>query len=177
MLTPVPDDEAFPASVRGADALFVLGIATGSLEDGAAALAPIARLGDGAVVDLGGPTSYADFQQFFDADYPAHTMRYYWKSSFADELTDERIDALVEAFARRPSHHSTIDIWPLGGAIARVSARRERIRRPRRRVADQPGVQLGGSGRGRGEHRLGSRDRRGGRRERLPELPGPARGG
>ena len=49
-------------------------------------------------------------------------MRYYWKSSFADELTDGRIDALVDAFARRPSHHSTIDIWPLGGAIARVSA-------------------------------------------------------
>jgi FAD/FMN-containing dehydrogenase len=122
VITPVPDDEAFPAEVRGADALFVLGIATGSLQEGAAALAPIARLGDGAVVDLGGPTAYTDFQQFFDADYPAHTMRYYWKSSFADVLTDERIDALIGAFARRPSHHSTIDIWPLGGAIARVSA-------------------------------------------------------
>jgi FAD/FMN-containing dehydrogenase len=122
VLTPVPDDDAFPASVRGADALFVLGIATGSLEDGAAALAPIARLGDGAVVDLGGPTSYADFQQFFDADYPAHTMRYYWKSSFAEDMPDALIADLVDAFGRRPSHHSTIDIWANGGAIERVSS-------------------------------------------------------
>lgn len=122
VLSPVPDDEAFPDAVRGRDALFVLGIAVGPLEAGAADLAPIARLGDGAVVDIGGPTQYTDFQTFFDADYPAHTMRYYWKSSFADELTDARIDALVEAFGRRPSHHSTIDIWPLGGAIAREPA-------------------------------------------------------
>ena len=122
VLTPVPDDDAFPESVRGHDALFILGIAVGPLDAGAAMLAPVARLGDGAVVDIGGTTSYADFQQFFDADYPAHTMRYYWKSSFADELSDGRIAALIEAFARRPSHHSTIDIWPLGGAIGRVSA-------------------------------------------------------
>ena len=49
-------------------------------------------------------------------------MRYYWKSSFADELSDDRIDRLVEAFGRRPSHHSTIDIWTNLGAIARVSS-------------------------------------------------------
>ena len=105
---------------------------------------PIAALGDGAVVDIGGPTPYVEFQQFFDADYPAHTMRYYWKSSFADELTDARIDALVEAFGRRPSHHSTIDIWANLAARSRASPRDDSaFGAARRGVADQPGVELG----------------------------------
>ena len=61
----------------------------------------------------GGPTRYADFQQFFDADYPAHTMRYYWKSSFADELSDARIDALStrSPAARRTTRRSTSGRW------------------------------------------------------------------
>ena len=54
-------------------------------------------------------------------------MRYYWKSSFADELSDALIDALVEAFARRPSHHSTIDIWPTA-ARSHACRRSQRVR-------------------------------------------------
>ena len=122
VLSPVPDDEAFPDPVRGADALFILAMAATSLDDGVAMLRPIGALGGGAAVDIGGPAPYAEFQQFFDADYPAHTMRYYWKSSFADDMPDALIDDLVERFRRRPSHHSTIDIWANGGAIARVSS-------------------------------------------------------
>ena len=66
--------------------------------------------------------AYVDLQQFFDADYPSGTMRYYWKSSFANELSDRLIDHLVDGFRRRPSHHSTIDFWPNIGAISRVSS-------------------------------------------------------
>ena len=56
------------------------------LDEGAELLRPIAALGGGATIDIGGQAQYAEFQQFFDAEYPAHTMRYYWKSSFADDL-------------------------------------------------------------------------------------------
>ena len=122
VLSPVPDDEAFPVSIRGGDALFILAMAAAPLDEGAELVRPIAALGSGAAVDIGGPTPYAEFQQFFDADYPAHTMRYYWKSSFADDLADGHIDRLVGAFRRRPSHHSTIDIWANLGAISRVSS-------------------------------------------------------
>ncbi len=120
VLSPVPDDPMFPSEARGGDALFVLSLAVGPVEAGLQLLAPLARLGPGALADIGGPTPYVEWQQFFDADYPAGTMRYYWKSSYADELSDATIDRLVELFARRPSHHSTIDIWPNLGAIARV---------------------------------------------------------
>ena len=122
VLSPVPDDESFPASIRGRDGLFILALAATTLDEGAEMLRPIAALGGGAAIDIGGPASYAEFQQFFDAEYPAHTMRYYWKSSFAEDMPDALIDQLVEAFVRRPSHHSTIDIWANGGAIARVSS-------------------------------------------------------
>jgi Berberine and berberine like len=122
VLSPVPDDESLPVSVRGGDGLFILALAAASIEDGAAMLRPIPALGGGAAIDIGGEASYAEFQQFFDAEYPAHTMRYCWKSSFADALSDDLIDNLVDAFRRRPSHHSTIDIWANLGAIARVSS-------------------------------------------------------
>jgi FAD/FMN-containing dehydrogenase len=122
VLTPVPDDAAFPDAVRGRDALFVLAVAAVPVEEGAALLRPLASLGKGPVVDVGGTMPYVEFQRIFDADYPAHTMRYYWKSSFTDSLPDELIDGLVETFGRRRSHHSTIDIWLGGGAISRVTA-------------------------------------------------------
>ena len=122
VLSPVPDDETFPESIRGGDGLFILALAATSLDDGAEMLRPIAALGGGAAIDIGGPTPYGEFQQFFDAEYPAHTMRYYWKSSFAEDMPDALINDLVDAFSRRPSHHSTIDIWANGGAIARVSS-------------------------------------------------------
>ena len=143
VLSPVPDDEAFPATIRGGDALFILAMAAAPLDEGAELVRPIAALGSGAAVDIGGPTPYVEFQQFFDADYPAHAMRYYWKSSFADDLTDGHIDRLVGAFRRRPSHHSTIDIWANLGAISRVSQRRQRVRPAYVGLADQPGVELG----------------------------------
>ncbi len=122
VLTPVPDDPMFPDSIRGKDALFVAAVAAAPVEEGTALLRPLASLGSGPIVDIGGTWRYVDLQTFFDADYPAHTMRYYWKSSFADRLPDALIDGLVDAFERRPSHHSTIDIWTGGGAIARVTA-------------------------------------------------------
>jgi FAD/FMN-containing dehydrogenase len=121
VLSPVPDDEAFPPAIRGADGLFILALAAAPPDEGAAMLRSIAQLGSGPVVDIGGLAQYVVFQTFFDADYPSGTMRYYWKSSFADALPDALIDDLVAAFRARPSHHSTIDIWANLGAIARVS--------------------------------------------------------
>ncbi len=119
-LAPVPDDAAFPESMRGGEGLVIMGVAACDLDAGAKMLRPIATLGHGAVADVGGPMPFVDVQRFFDADYPAG-MRYYWKSSFSVDPSDILIDRLVERFQARPSHHSTIDFWPNLGAIARVS--------------------------------------------------------
>jgi hypothetical protein len=59
-------------------------------------------------------------QQFFDADYP-DGGRYYWKSQYLRDLSDEAIDRLIELNHDCPSHHSTIDIWQMGGALSRIA--------------------------------------------------------
>jgi hypothetical protein len=120
VLGPVPDDEAFPASIRGADGLLVLAMAAAPVEEGARFLDPIRSLAGGPAADTGGPIAFVEWQTIFDADYPAGEMRYYWKSAWTDTLDDALIDGLVTLAGRRPSHHSTIDIWHNGGAIARV---------------------------------------------------------
>ena len=43
------------------------------------------------IADLSGAMPFVDVQKLFDADYPAHVMRYYWKSAFLGELPDEAI--------------------------------------------------------------------------------------
>jgi hypothetical protein len=66
---------------------------------------------------------------FFDEDYPAGELRYYWKSLYLDDLVDEAIDRIVEHTQRRPSPLSTVDVWHMDGAISRVGAEESAILR------------------------------------------------
>ena len=74
------------------------------------------------LVDLSSVMPYLEFQQFFDEDYPAGEMHYYWKSRYLSSLSDEVIDRLIDINENSPSPHSTLDIWQLGGAMSRVDA-------------------------------------------------------
>jgi FAD/FMN-containing dehydrogenase len=73
------------------------------------------------IADLTATTTYLEVQRFFDEDYPAHELRYYWKSRYLAELGDDAIDRLVALNERAPSPHSTLDVWQLGGALSRVA--------------------------------------------------------
>jgi FAD/FMN-containing dehydrogenase len=64
---------------------------------------------------------YLEVQQFFDADYPAGEMHYYWKSAYLGGLSDAAIDELMARNLATPSHHSTIDLWQMGGALSRIA--------------------------------------------------------
>jgi hypothetical protein len=64
--------------------------------------------------------SYLELQTFFDADYPAGELRYYWKSLNLPSLSDEAIEIIVEHARRQPSVLSTSDIWHIGGAVRNV---------------------------------------------------------
>lgn len=72
------------------------------------------------LVDLSGRMPYAEVQRAFDEDYPAHELRYYWKSANLKSLDDSLIDIVVEHAKRQPSPFSTVDIWHVGGAVSRV---------------------------------------------------------
>jgi hypothetical protein len=114
-IPPVPD---VPERLHGAPVLTVAGVYIGPPGDAGTVLAPLRQLGT-PLADLSSTASYVESQRSLDALFP-EGGRYYWKSHFVDQLTDELIDTLLEHDAHRPSPESLIMIRTLGGAIARV---------------------------------------------------------
>ena len=121
ILWSVPGSEDFPAHRQGEPMLVFLAVYTGPPEDGERALQPLRDFAE-PIADFSGVWSYLDVQQFFDEDYPSGELHYYWKSRYLNNLDDDAIVRLIALHAENPSHHSTIDIWQLGGAMSRVGA-------------------------------------------------------
>jgi FAD/FMN-containing dehydrogenase len=111
----VPELEAFPEASWGDPALVFLGCYDGEIDDAEAEFAPL-READDPIADLSGPAGYTELQRMLDEDYP-DGRRYYWKSVYLDELSDDAIDLVDRFGAESPSKLSTIDLWHLGGAI------------------------------------------------------------
>ncbi|PGF17641.1 FAD-linked oxidase [Natrinema sp. CBA1119] len=114
----VPDLEEFPEESWGEPTVALLGSYRGDPADADEIFGPL-RESATPVADLSGPMSYVDLQSMLDEDYP-DGLRYYWKSIFLEELTDEVFDLVVRYTDSAPSALSTIDCWHLGGAVADV---------------------------------------------------------
>ncbi|MFC7046518.1 FAD-binding oxidoreductase [Halobacteriaceae archaeon GCM10025711] len=114
----IPDEDLFPADAVHEPKIAIMGCYAGPADEGERALAPLREFAE-PIADVGGTMPYADFQRLLDEDYP-DGMRYYWKSLYVDGLPDAAIDRLGEWVAAAPSPLSTVDVWQLGGAIARV---------------------------------------------------------
>ena len=93
---------------------------SGSLEVGAAAVAPIKRFGS-PVMDVVGPMPYTAVNMLFDAGFPKGALNY-WKSSFLARLGDAAIDTMIERFAAAPSPMSGLLLEHFHGAATRVGA-------------------------------------------------------
>jgi len=91
----------------------------GPVAGGESLLAPLRAFGAPIVDDIA-PRRYVDIQRIVEPAFPPGRLNY-WKASFVDELSDDLIDILIEAFARVPSPYSNIAIEPMGGAVARVA--------------------------------------------------------
>lgn len=115
-----PDLPAVPSKHRGSHALFLLACYLGRPEKAEALLEPL-RTCKPVLADLTSRKTWIDVQKFFDEDYPIG-RRYYWKSTLIKELTEPVLEALVRHAASRPSLLTSIDIWPMGGAFARVAS-------------------------------------------------------
>ena len=81
-----PEIEEIPAEHHGAPIVVYLAMYAGAAGEGEAALQSLRDYGS-PIADLSGATPYLEVQRFFDADYPAHEMRYYWKSRYLNELS------------------------------------------------------------------------------------------
>jgi hypothetical protein len=107
-----------PRSVPERDAFVFYGCYSGPKERADQATKPLRNLA-GRLADLSAPMAYMQVQKFQDGDYP-DGGRYYWRSLFLDDLNPQIISAVQEHAAARPSSKSTLDVWTLGGAVARV---------------------------------------------------------
>jgi FAD/FMN-containing dehydrogenase len=115
----VPPDPEIPSDMHGSKVVMVAGVYAGSPTDAGPVLAPLKQLGT-PLADLSATVPYIESQSALDDLFP-DGGRYYWKSHFMDDLTDEVIATLVERDRDRANPESAIYIRALGGAIGRVS--------------------------------------------------------
>jgi hypothetical protein len=94
------------------------GVYSGPVEEGMKVVQPFREIAT-PVLDLSGPMPYTAVQSAFDPFFPKGLLCY-WKSTYVNELSDGLVDALCELAEARPSPRTTMDIWPMAGAAARV---------------------------------------------------------
>ncbi len=115
-----PDGEPYPEEVRGKDFIAVAGPYAGPVSEGERVMQPLRELAT-PMLDMSEPTPYVALQRMFDEDYP-NGGRYYWKSTYLKPLDAGAMEALIEIGSNRPTPITSLDVWPLGGAFARVGA-------------------------------------------------------
>ncbi len=114
-----PGAEAFPEEIHGKPFVMMLAVHPGDPDEGRRIYEPL-RTFARPLLDMSGVMPFVKAQKLLDEDYPAHKMRYYWKSAYMSALTDEAIDRAIEMARQQPSPYSTIDLWRIGGAVTRV---------------------------------------------------------
>lgn len=71
------------------------------------------------LIDLVGPLPFPALQSMFDGLYPPG-LQWYWKADFVRELSDAAIAEHLRFAQTLPSMHSTMHLYPINGAAARV---------------------------------------------------------
>ncbi|MBX3085685.1 MAG: FAD-binding oxidoreductase [Anaerolineae bacterium] len=117
----VPPDPAFPTELHEHPYILFGGLYSGAADEGKRVMQPLIDF-DTPLLDFSGIRPYVEAQKAWDVDYP-RGKRYYWKSLNLKALDDASIDCIVHHSHAQPSAHSTIDLWHIGGAVTRVSAK------------------------------------------------------
>lgn len=83
-------------------------------------MAPVKEFGNPLLV---GPHAmpFNVLQQAFDGLYPAG-LQWYWRADFVTELSDDAIEVHNYFGGQLPTGHSTMHLYPIDGAVGRVSA-------------------------------------------------------
>lgn len=114
----VPSGPPFPEDLWGAKACGIVWCYTGPHDKADEVLAAIREFGSPVLVGLQ-PMPFSVLQSAFDALYPAG-LQWHWKSDFFEEITDDAITLHRQFGERIPTPHSTMHMYPISGAAARV---------------------------------------------------------
>ncbi|HVM06531.1 MAG TPA: FAD-binding oxidoreductase [Acidimicrobiales bacterium] len=109
---------AVPPDLVGKLVIAVAACHAGPVEDGERVMRPLKAFGS-PVLDLCRPKPFLAHQQMFDPSF-RHGWWYYVRSCDVAALTDEVIDVVVDHGLRITSPISSIALWQMGGAVARV---------------------------------------------------------
>ena len=93
---------------------------SGRPEQGEQALKPFRDVAE-VKAEMVGPMPYPALNSAFDGLYPKG-IRQYWKADFVRDLPGEAIAAHLEHGPRTPTASSTMHMYPINGAAARVGA-------------------------------------------------------
>lgn len=116
----LPPAEPFPPELRGTPSFFFLACYSGNHEEGKHLLNPFQEIGD-PILSVIEPLAYTALQQTFDEGMPKGG-RYYWKTLFMREITDDVIETFLRYGKTIKGSMTMLGIEPLGGAIGRVGA-------------------------------------------------------
>jgi len=119
-LLTVPPAPPFPEQLWGRKACGIVWCYTGPHESADETLEPIKTFGSPLVVGLH-EMPFNVLQSAFDGLYPAG-LQWYWRSDFFREISDEAIDVHCKYGALLPTGHSTMHLYPVDGAAARVDS-------------------------------------------------------
>jgi FAD/FMN-containing dehydrogenase len=114
----LPQSPMVPAELVGKHVIAVVACYAGPVEDGAKALRPLKSFGR-PLLDLCIPKPYLAHQSMFDPSFPPGWW-YYFRSCDIAELSDEVIDIMAEHGNRIVSPITSMGMWQMGGAVARV---------------------------------------------------------
>ncbi|MBV8950964.1 MAG: FAD-binding oxidoreductase [Actinobacteria bacterium] len=107
-----------PPDLVGTRVIGVVACYCGAIEDGERVLRPLKSFGS-PVLDLCEPKPYLVHQQTFDPSF-RHGWWYYVRSCDVGGLTDEVIDVVADYGLQIASPISSLALWQMGGAVARV---------------------------------------------------------
>jgi FAD/FMN-containing dehydrogenase len=118
-LLTIPPAPPFPEELWLRKSCGIIWCYTGPADRADEALAPVRSFGS-PLLDGVQPMPFSVLQTAFDAFYPAG-LQWYWRTDFFREISDEAIAIHQEFGAALPTPHSTMHLYPIDGAVHRVS--------------------------------------------------------
>jgi hypothetical protein len=112
----VPPGPPFPEELHTRTMCGVVWCCTDNAD---ALLAPARRVAGGPAFELVGAMPYPALQSMFDSLIPSG-LQWYWRADWFDELSDEAIRRHIEFAEKTPTQLSTMHLYPINGAGARV---------------------------------------------------------
>ena len=119
MLRRAPAVPWLPRAIHGQPIVALFACHIGPTGDGAKQLAPLKQHGS-PVGDTIQSRPFVSQQMLLDAMQPAG-RRYYWKSEFLASVDPRLLELAMENARQMPSQHSSVLLFPIGGALNRQS--------------------------------------------------------